>query len=142
MTSYSGLLLTAFLSATLLPGSSEALLSGLVLLEEYDPFLLLVFATTGNVLGAVFNWFCGFFLMSFQDRRWFPVSKAQITKATAWYQKYGLWSLLLAWMPVIGDPLTVVAGILRAPFLPFLLMVTIGKLVRYWLIIEGIQFFL
>ncbi len=142
MSSYLGLLLTAFLSATLLPGSSEALLSGLVLLEEYDPFLLLAFATTGNVLGAVFNWFCGLFLMSFQDRRWFPVSKTQITKATAWYQKYGLWSLLLAWMPIIGDPLTVVAGILRAPFLPFLLMVTAGKLVRYWLIIKGIQIFL
>jgi len=137
---YISLFLSAFLSATLLPGSSEAVLSGLVLLEKYDPALLLTFATTGNVLGSLFNWFCGLFLMSFQDRRWFPVSPAQIDRASAWYRKYGLWSLLLAWAPILGDPLTVVAGLMRAPLLPFLLLVTIGKLVRYWLIIEGLHY--
>ena len=139
MEAYISLFLSAFLSATLLPGSSEAVLSGLVLLEKYDPALLLVFATTGNVLGSLFNWFCGLFLMSFQDRRWFPVSPAQIDRASAWYRKYGLWSLLLAWMPIIGDPLTVAAGLMRAPLLPFLFLVTIGKLTRYWLIVEGLH---
>ena len=139
MEAYVSLFLSAFLSATLLPGSSEAVLSALVLLEKYDPVLLLIFATTGNVLGSLFNWGCGLFLMSFQDRRWFPVSPSQIHKATVWYRKYGLWSLLLAWTPILGDPLTVAAGLMRAPILPFLILVTIGKLVRYWLIVEGIQ---
>ncbi len=139
MEAYISLFLSAFLSATLLPGSSEAVLSGLVLLEKYDPTLLLIFATTGNVLGSLFNWFCGLFLMSFQDRRWFPVSSSQIDRASAWYRKYGLWSLLLAWTPILGDPLTVVAGLMRAPLLPFLFLVTVGKLIRYWLIVEGLH---
>ncbi|MCG8492810.1 MAG: DedA family protein [Sneathiellales bacterium] len=139
---YFGLFASAFLSATLLPGSSEALLSGLVVQGKSDPFLLLLFATSGNVLGSVFNWICGVYLMHFRDRRWFPASPRQIEKVSVWYHKYGIWSLLLAWAPIIGDPLTVVAGLMRAPLPLFLFFVTTGKLARYWLIIEGVEMFL
>jgi len=139
---YLGLFASAFLSATLLPGSSEAVLSGLLIQGQSDPVLLLLFATAGNVLGSFFNWICGVYLMHFQDRKWFPASARQIEKVTVWYHKYGIWSLLFAWAPIIGDPLTVVAGLMRAPLPLFLLFVTIGKLARYWLIIEGVELFL
>jgi len=126
-----GLGVTAFLSATLLPGASEAVLVSLLLLGKEDPVALLLIATFGNVLGSLLNWYMGAFLMSFQHRRWFPASPRQIDKAHKWFSKYGIWSMLLAWAPVIGDPLTVIAGLLRVPIIPFLVLVTIGKFVRY-----------
>ncbi len=128
---YGGLFLSAFLSATLLPGSSEALLTGLVVAGQGAPWLLLTAAVTGNVLGSLVNWVCGRFLAAFRDRKWFPVSPRRYEQAAGWFERYGVWSLLFAWAPVVGDPLTVIAGALRVGFLPFLLLVTVGKLVRY-----------
>ena len=128
---YGSLFLSALLSATLLPGSSEALLTGLVVSGRGAPWLLLAAAVTGNVLGSLVNWICGRFLAAFRDRRWFPVSPRRYAQAAGWFQRYGVWSLLFAWAPVIGDPLTVFAGAFRVGLLPFLLLVTIGKLVRY-----------
>ena len=128
---YGGLFLSAFLSATLLPGSSEALLTGLVVSGRGAPWLLLAAAVTGNVLGSLVNWVCGRFLAAFRDRKWFPVSPRRYAQAAGWFQRYGVWSLLFAWAPVVGDPLTVIAGAFRVGLLPFLLLVTIGKLVRY-----------
>ncbi len=128
---YGGLFLSAFLSATLLPGSSEALLTGLVVTGRGAPWLLLAAAVTGNVLGSLVNWICGRFLAAFRDRRWFPVSPRRYDQAAAWFERYGVWSLLFAWAPVFGDPLTVIAGAFRVRLLPFLTLVTIGKLVRY-----------
>lgn len=130
-----GLFLSAFLSATLLPGSSEALLISLLVLAEENPALLVAIATTGNVAGSVVNWICGSYLISFQDKRWFPVSAEQINKATRWYKKFGIWSLLLAWLPIIGDPITMVAGILRVPLVYFLILVTTGKCARYTILV-------
>ena len=131
LAAYGGLFLSAFLSATLLPGSSEALLTGLLLAGRGVPWLLLAAAVTGNVLGSLFNWVCGRFLAAFRDRKWFPVTPRRYEQATGWFERYGVWSLLLAWAPVFGDPLTVIAGALRVRLLPFLLLVTIGKLARY-----------
>ncbi len=128
---YGGLFLSAFLSATLLPGSSEALLTGLVVAGQGAPWLLLTAAVTGNVLGSLVNWVCGRFLAAFRDRKWFPVSPRRYEQAAGWFERYGVWSLLFAWAPVVGDPLTVIAGALRVGFLPFLLLVTVGKVVRY-----------
>ncbi len=128
---YGGLFLSAFLSATLLPGSSEALLTGLVVAGRGAPWLLLAAAVTGNVLGSLVNWVCGRFLAAFRDRKWFPVSPRRYAQAAGWFQRYGVWSLLFAWAPVVGDPLTVFAGAFRVGLLPFLLLVTVGKLVRY-----------
>lgn len=128
---YFSLFASAFLSATLLPGSSEAALIALLVAGKGDPAALVVVATIGNVLGSVVNWLLGRFFAHFRDRRWFPVSKRSYDRATVWYGRYGIWSLLFAWLPVVGDPLTLAAGALRTHFRWFLLLVTIGKAGRY-----------
>ncbi|MTI17715.1 DedA family protein [Rhodobacteraceae bacterium RKSG542] len=128
---YLGLTLTAFLSATLLPGSSEAALVALLALEKGSVILLLCAVTLGNVLGSLFNWYCGAFLSHFKGRRWFPVSEKHYDKAIGWFGQYGKYSLLFAWLPIVGDPLTVVAGALRVRLPIFLVLVTVGKAARY-----------
>lgn len=134
---YGGLFLVALLSASILPLQSEAVLVGLLLSDNYPVGLLLMVASVGNVLGSLLNWYLGKYLQHFQQRRWFPVKPEQLDKASRWYLKYGKWSLLLSWVPIIGDPLTVIAGVLREPFLPFLLLVTIAKISRY-LVLAGV----
>ena len=125
-----GLFLSAFTAATILPMQSEAVLVGL-LAAGYPPWLMLVAASLGNILGAVVNWLLGRWVERFRDRRWFPVSPERLEKAGQWYRRTGKWSLLLSWMPIVGDPLTVVAGVLREPFWIFLVLVTIAKTGRY-----------
>ncbi len=134
---YGGLFLIALLSASILPLQSEAVLVGLLLSKNYPVGLLLLVASAGNVLGSLLNWYLGKYLQHFQQRRWFPVKPEQLDKASRWYLKYGKWSLLLSWVPIIGDPLTVIAGVLHEPFLPFLLLVTIAKVSRY-LVLAGV----
>ncbi len=135
---YGGLFMTAFLAATIFPAQSELLLAGMHASGAYDHRVLLLVATVGNVLGSVVNWAIGRYLMHFQDRRWFPIKPAMVDRATRWYQRFGVWSLLLAWMPVIGDPLTLVAGILRVDFRLFLLLVTLGKGARYAALVAAV----
>ncbi|MCW2237200.1 YqaA family protein [Azospirillum canadense] len=135
---YGGLFMTAFLAATIFPAQSELLLAGMHASGAYDHLILLLVATVGNVLGSVVNWAVGRYLMHFQDRRWFPIKPAMVDRATHWYQRFGVWSLLLAWMPVIGDPLTLVAGILRVDFRLFLLLVTLGKGARYAALVAAV----
>ncbi|WP_025897453.1 YqaA family protein [Sneathiella glossodoripedis] len=137
MTALSGLFISGLLSATLLPGSSEALLITLVAKGQEPIGLLLVVATTGNLLGSLINWIIGKYLMRFQDRKWFPVNQKQMIKAERWFNRYGLYSLLLAWLPIIGDPLTLVAGALNVRLPVFLILVLIGKLARYSLVTAG-----
>jgi membrane protein YqaA with SNARE-associated domain len=128
---YAGLFLTAFVAATILPMQSEAALVGLLLLDAQPAWLLVAVASVGNVLGSVVNWLLGRFIERYRDKRWFPVKPAALDRAGAWYRRYGKWSLLLSWMPIIGDPLTVAAGVLREPFPVFLLLVAIAKIGRY-----------
>jgi len=120
----------AFLAATILPFYSEVILFAL-LREDGDPLALVVVATLGNTLGAVVNWLLGRYLLHFQDRRWFYFSRSQIERAQRWYQRYGFWSLLLAWAPVGGDALTLIAGIMKVRLWLFLLLVGSGKALRY-----------
>lgn len=127
---YLGLFAAAFVAATLLPAQSEGLLAGLVV-AGYLPWLLVLVASVGNVLGSTVNWFLGREVMRFADRRWFPVKPAQLARAQAWYARYGKWSLLLSWMPIIGDPLTLAAGVMREPLRVFLVLVTVAKVARY-----------
>ncbi len=126
-----GLFLSGLLSATLLPGSSEALLIALLLQEKASVFILVTAVTAGNILGSVINWYMGKYLMHFQSRKWFPVKKHQVDKAESWFAKYGVYSLLFAWLPIVGDPLTFVAGALKVRLPVFLSFVFIGKLARY-----------
>lgn len=130
MLSLSGLFLAALIAATLLPAQSEAVLVAL-LLGGGDPVLLVAVATAGNVLGSLVNWWLGLQVQRFQGRRWFPVSPARLERAQAWYRRYGRWSLLLSWAPVIGDPITLAAGVMREPLRVFLPLVFIAKAMRY-----------
>jgi len=125
-----GLFAAAFLAATLLPGGSEVLFAGL-LAAGYDPFGLWAWATAGNSLGAALNWLLGRYLLRFRDRPWFPFDPAGLGRAQTWFQRYGAWSLLLAWAPVVGDALTFVAGLMRVRFGVFLALTSIGKGARY-----------
>jgi membrane protein YqaA with SNARE-associated domain len=131
LTGYLGLFGAAFLSATLLPGGSELVFVGLLVPDPAKLPLLLALATLGNTLGSGVNWFCGRFLIRLSDRRWFPVSETQVTRAERVFGRWGWPSLLFAWLPVVGDALTVIAGALRVPLPVFLLLVGLGKLLRY-----------
>ena len=128
---YLGLGLTAFLSATILPGSSEALLAALLIERQDDALALFATATAGNSAGAAVNWVLGRFLVHHAGKRWFPVSPAWLARASGWFTHYGWWLLLFSWVPIVGDPVTVAAGLLRMRFLPFLLLVALGKAARY-----------
>jgi len=128
---YLGLFFAAFGAATLLPMQSEAVLVGLLISGHYSLWLLLLVATLGNVLGSVVNWLLGRSVERFKTRRWFPVSASHLEKARTHYQRWGHWSLLFSWVPIIGDPLTLVAGVMREPLWRFLLLVTLAKGLRY-----------
>ena len=132
---YLSLFASAFLSATLLPGSSEVVLSGLVVKQQGLLWLLWLSATVGNVLGSCVNYWLGLKMMSFQDRRWFPIKAEQIAKGQQVFDKYGVYSLLFAWLPVVGDPLTLLGGVFKVRLSLFVLLVSIGKALRYGFII-------
>ncbi|OJF92256.1 YqaA family protein [Pararhizobium antarcticum] len=131
LAAYAGLFLSALVAATILPMQSEAVLVGLLLGGNHSPTLLIVVASLGNILGAIINWILGRGIERFRDRRWFPVSAEKLEQAQAWYRRYGKWSLLGSWLPIVGDPLTIVAGVLKEPFPMFLLLVSIAKIGRY-----------
>ncbi|MGF6592126.1 YqaA family protein [Pseudomonas sp. 2835] len=135
MLSYWALFLSAFGAATLLPLQSEAVLVGLLLREPEAVISLLLIATAGNVLGSIVNWLLGRGIEHLRDKRWFPFKPEQLAKAQQRYQRYGQWSLLLSWMPVIGDPLTLIAGIMREPFWRFVVLVTLAKAGRYLVLV-------
>ena len=131
---YLSLFTVSFLVATIIPFGSEMYFATLLALDNYNSLLLLIVASTGNILGSVFNWICGYYATYFIQKKWFPINQNQINKATNFFLKYGKWSLLFAWVPIIGDPLTFAAGTLRYSFLPFLILVSIGKTIRYLVI--------
>jgi membrane protein YqaA with SNARE-associated domain len=126
-----GLFGSAFLAATLLPAQSEAVLVGLLLAQPEATGVLIATASLGNTLGAMVNWLLGLGIQRFRDKRWFPVSSKQLERAERRYRRFGRWSLLLSWMPIIGDPLVLMAGILREKFWVVLLFTGIAKTGRY-----------
>jgi membrane protein YqaA with SNARE-associated domain len=140
MIALAGLFGAAFAAATLIPAQSEAVLVALIIAAGHPVWLLLLVATTGNVLGSGVNWAMGRFLIRFADRRWFPVSPARMQSAARWYARWGFWSLLAAWVPVIGDPLTLVAGVMREPLWRFVLVVTLAKGGRYLVLAWATQY--
>lgn len=131
MLSFVVLFISAFGAATLLPLQSEAVLVGLLVKSFHPAWMLIAVASLGNILGSCVNWYLGLKIEQFKNKKWFPVSEKNMTKAEAIYQKYGYWSLLLSWVPIIGDPITLIAGLLKENFARFLLMVSIAKIGRY-----------
>ena len=131
LTAYASLFAASAMEATVVPIRSEVVLIGLLYAERYSTLLLLLVAILGNTLGAIVNWFLGRFISRFEDRSWFPVKREAVTRAEAWYHRYGRWTLLLSWLPVIGDVLTIAAGVLREPLPSFILLVGIAKTLRY-----------
>tara|TARA_B100000530_G_C15700918_1_gene385968 strand:+ start:252 stop:647 length:396 start_codon:yes stop_codon:yes gene_type:complete len=119
------------LAATILPLSSEIVLTTMLLTNLFEKNILLITASSGNILGSVVNWYLGKKISVYKDRKWFPVSPQQLEKSEYYFNQYGLWSLLLAWVPIIGDPITLLAGVLKVRFSIFILLVSISKISRY-----------
>ncbi len=134
VTSYLLLALTAFLAATVLPFSSEVVLVPM-LLGGHNAFGLWVAATAGNTMGAVVNWVLGRLVLRFRTRTWFPVSARRLDRAQNWFQRWGIWALLFTWLPVGGDALTFVAGLMRVKFWVFALLTGVGKGARYAVVV-------
>ena len=128
---YGSLFLSAFLAATVLPLSSEAVLAALVASDGFVLWLLVAMASIGNTLGACVNWILGRYCLHWLDRKWFPVSPPALERASRWFSRYGQYSLLFAWVPIAGDPLTFTAGLLKLRFSRFLLLVAVEKILRY-----------
>ena len=122
--------LLGFLAATLLPLGSEWLLVAL-LLKGGDPFATVLVATAGNSLGALTNYAIGLWGGPYLFRKLLRIGPAELERAQKVYSRYGSWSLLLAWLPIIGDPLCLAGGMLRVGWVHFLVLVTTGKLCRY-----------
>lgn len=130
VTALSGLFLTAFLAATVVPFQSEFVFVAQQLAETAELWVLIAIAGLGNTLGAFVNYGLGRGIDRFRDRRWFPATPATLDRAGAWFERYGVWVLLFSWLPV-GDVLTVLAGVLRTNIWLFGLLVAIGKFGRY-----------
>lgn len=127
---YGGLFLAAFVAATILPAQSEGVLVYL-LTQGYAAAALVTVASVGNTLGACVNWWLGRSVERYRDKKWFPVSPAKLEQAQNLYHRYGRPLLLLSWLPIIGDAITVAAGVMRERFWVFTLLVGIAKTWRY-----------
>lgn len=128
---YANLTIISFLAATILPFSSEIFLSVMLLSKKYELALLLFFASFGNICGSIVNWYLGKKILIFKKKKWFPVNSNQLIKSQKLFNKYGSWSILFAWIPVIGDPITVLSGVLNISFIKFVILVTVSKVSRY-----------
>lgn len=138
LSAYGGLFLAALLAATFIPAQSEGVLVGLAATKNYPVWILLSVASVGNTLGSVVNWWLGLHLNKFSGRTWFPVKPKVLAKAQRWYKKYGRWSLVLCWVPFIGDPITIAAGVMRERFMPFLIIVGLSKTLRYVAVLSAL----
>jgi membrane protein YqaA with SNARE-associated domain len=136
---YLALALAAFGAGTMLPLVSEGVLAGFLLAGDEPPWALWTVATAANSLGSAFNWGVGRYCLHWQDRRWFPLTRERLATASKSFSRYGTPSLLFAWVPLIGDPLTFAAGVLRVRFDLFILLVAVGKGGRYAAILAGVD---
>lgn len=118
---------------------SEAVLSAMILSKQHAIAALLIVASIGNILGSALNWWLGGKLLRWQHKSWFPANAEQLARAQSIYQRYGFWSLLGSWLPIIGDPLTLIAGVMREPLWRFLLLVSVAKTARYALLAYAVM---
>lgn len=138
MDSYLTLFFSAFLAATLLPLGSEVLLLSLAASGD-SLWLLWIWATAGNTLGSMVNYGLGRYFLHYQHLRWFPFKSDRLHTSQRWFQRYGYWSLLFAWLPILGDALTFIAGMMRLSFIGFCILVAIGKGIRYGILLGGLS---
>lgn len=122
------LFFSGFLSATLLPGGSEAGLIATLSLNQYSPAMVILVATLGNTLGGLTNYWLGLWLPNRTQ------NEKHGHKAIQWLKKYGYWSLFFSWLPIIGDPLCLAAGWLRMKFWLSFWLILFGKAFRYSLL--------
>jgi membrane protein YqaA with SNARE-associated domain len=134
---YGGLFVSAVLAATILPVSSEVVLAGLVAAGRVDPTVLFLAATIGNTLGSAVNWLLGRGIDALRDRRWFPISREPYDRASRTFRRFGAWTLPFAWLPLVGDAVTVAARAARMHLGPFLALVALGKATRYAAVIAA-----
>jgi membrane protein YqaA with SNARE-associated domain len=144
LSAYLSLFLVALGAATVMPVlTSEPVVVAMILSGSYEPVTVWLVASLGTTSGAAINWCLARYALHFQDRPWFPVRPEQLKRAAGWFQRYGSWSLLFSWLPVVGDPLTFAAGLLRVSFAWFLVLVASGKAARYavliWLTLRGTE---
>ena len=139
---YLALFLLSFLASTLVPLGSEWLLA-VLLLNGFDPFMVVPVATVGNSCGALTTYAIGLWGGPFLVQRLLRVSHESQQRAERYFTRYGSWTLLFSWVPILGDPLCLVGGILRTGFWRFLVLVSVGKLIRYLvvakLVLEGVK---
>lgn len=141
---YAWMFLAALVAGTFLPflpASSELVLGGFLAAGEGEPGLLVLAATVGNVVGSIINYFVGRYVSGLAGRRWFPATEAQMQRASLQFNRYGFWILLMSWLPVFGDLITTIAGLLRTNFKLFVALTSIGKFFRYFLIVIGVDWF-
>ena len=129
---------SAFLAATVVPLVADAALAAALAGGAAESGLVAA-ATLGSTLGAVLFWWLGRFIERFRERRWFPVTPDQLDRAQARFRRYGVWSLLLTWIPGLGDGLTVAAGVMRVGIVPFCVLVAIGRGLRYAAIVLALD---
>lgn len=127
---YGSLFVMSFLAATLLPLGSEWLLV-IMLLKGYPPLATILSATAGNCLGALTTYLIGIRGGTWLISRVLRISVEQQERACDQYRRFGVYSLLFSWLPVVGDPLCLVGGMMRTGIWPFTLLVASGKLLRY-----------
>ena len=125
------LFLSSFASSTILPGNSEVTLTAFISYKEYETLYLIIVASIGNVLGSIVNWYLGRYFIKFKNKKWFPFNEKNMNNSSKCFLKYGKLSLLLSWVPFIGDGITLIAGVLKVPMYEFILLVSIAKLTRY-----------
>jgi len=136
------LFIFSFLASTILPLGSEWLLVAL-LIQKHDPLPTVLIATIGNYLGACTSYAIGLYGGDFLIKKLLRNKDAERGRAERFFARYGSWSLLLSWLPVIGDPLCLAGGLLKVPFARFSILVASGKALRYsavaWLTLKGVQ---
>jgi len=138
---YISIFFLSFLAATIIPFSSEVGLFSYIAVGKFNNELLLIFASLGNILGSCVNYILGLYIIKFKTKSWFPFKDNQILKATNWFNRFGVYSLFFAFLPIVGDPLTLIAGMFRVSFIKFIILVSLGKILRYLLIYYGVSFF-
>ncbi|WP_420935861.1 YqaA family protein [Alteromonas sp. A081] len=131
---YAGMFVSAFLAATILPFSSEIVITALYS-NGLPGWGLLFVASSGNILGALVNYALGFKFGRVVATKILRISEKAFLRASRFFTRWGKWSLLLCWVPIIGDPITLVAGVLRSNFWFFFCVVAMAKTARYSLLL-------